>query len=101
MGKGTVLGTGPDHFIIPRMVPPSVTVIGWYPDCASAGAPLKGNAEVARSTVYRTQHLLKRHGLIDELDLLHLEGERHHYEPTLEKEHLHIAAFDVERSRSS
>jgi Fur family transcriptional regulator, ferric uptake regulator len=51
------------------------------------------NAAVARSTVYRTLHLLKHHGLIDELDLLHLEGERHYYERKHEKEHVHMACL--------
>ena len=31
-------------------------------------------------TVYRTIDLLKKQGLIDELDLLHLRGDRHYYE---------------------
>lgn len=36
--------------------------------------------KVDRVTVYRTLHLLKRHGLIDELDLMHMQGEKHFYE---------------------
>ena len=51
------------------------------------------NAAVARSTVYRTLHLLKHHGLIDELDLVHLERERHYYERQHEKEHVHMACI--------
>src|SRR5262249_31633469 len=35
---------------------------------------------VHRVTVYRTLDLLKRHGLIDELDLLHIRGDQHYYE---------------------
>ena len=35
----------------------------------------KLDASVDRSTVYRTLQLLKRHGLIDELDLMHIHGE--------------------------
>src|ERR1700688_2828588 len=31
-------------------------------------------------TVYRTIDLLKKHGLIDELDLLHLRADRNYYE---------------------
>jgi Fur family ferric uptake transcriptional regulator len=31
-------------------------------------------------TVYRTLGLLKRLGLVDELDLMHMEGEKHYYE---------------------
>ena len=40
----------------------------------------KLDAGIDRVTVYRTIRLLKRHGLVDELDLLHLEGEKHYYE---------------------
>ncbi len=38
------------------------------------------DASVDRSTVYRTLDLLKRQGLIDELDLMHLKGEGHYYD---------------------
>jgi len=34
----------------------------------------KFDSSVDRVTVYRTLSLLKRHGLVDELDLLHLRG---------------------------
>lgn len=46
---------------------------------------------VDRSTVYRTLDLLKRHGMIDELDLMHMNGERHYYERKLTQEHIHMA----------
>ena len=39
----------------------------------------KLDASVDRSTVYRTIQLMKRHGLIDELDLMHINGEGHYY----------------------
>jgi len=45
---------------------------------------------VHRVTVYRTLELLKRHGLIDELDLLHLEGPGHYYETHEARDHLHF-----------
>jgi len=32
------------------------------------------DANINRVTVYRTLGLLKRHGLVDELDLLHVKG---------------------------
>jgi Fur family ferric uptake transcriptional regulator len=48
---------------------------------------------VDRSTVYRTLELLKRHGMIDELDLMHLEGERHFYERKMGKGHIHMACL--------
>ncbi len=35
---------------------------------------------IDRVTVYRTLKLLKRHGLVDELDLMHMQGEKHFYE---------------------
>jgi Fur family ferric uptake transcriptional regulator len=51
------------------------------------------DASVNRSTVYRTLGLLKRHGLIDELDLMHLEGERHYYERKMSRDHIHMACL--------
>jgi Fur family transcriptional regulator, ferric uptake regulator len=53
----------------------------------------KVDAEVDRSTVYRTLELLKRHGMIDELDLMHLEGERHFYERKLGQDHIHMTCL--------
>jgi Fur family transcriptional regulator, ferric uptake regulator len=43
-----------------------------------------------RVTVYRTLNLLKRGGLVDELDLLHVEGDQHYYESRLKQEHAHV-----------
>ncbi len=53
----------------------------------------KRDARVDRATVYRTLGLLKRLGLIDELDLMHLNGEKHYYEARTSKDHLHLACF--------
>lgn len=53
----------------------------------------KLDASVDRSTVYRTLQLLKRHGLIDELDLLHIHGEGHYYERKLNRDHIHMACL--------
>jgi Fur family transcriptional regulator, ferric uptake regulator len=53
----------------------------------------KVNPSVDRSTVYRTLGLLKRHGLIDELDLMHLNGEGHYYERKLGPDHVHMACL--------
>ena len=53
----------------------------------------KMNPSVDRSTVYRTLGLLKRHGLIDELDLMHLNGEGHYYERKLGRDHVHMACL--------
>jgi len=44
-------------------------------------------------TVYRTIDLLKRHGLIDELDLLHLRGARHYYATHGPRDHIHVACL--------
>jgi Fe2+ or Zn2+ uptake regulation protein len=51
------------------------------------------DASVDRSTVYRTLELLKRQGLIDELDLMHLKGEGHFYERKLGRDHIHMACL--------
>lgn len=51
------------------------------------------DARVDRATVYRTLGLLKRMGLIDELDLMHLNGEKHYYEAKTSKDHVHLACF--------
>lgn len=53
----------------------------------------KADASVDRSTVYRTLKLLKRQGLIDELDLMHMEGERHFYERKTGRDHIHMACL--------
>ncbi len=51
------------------------------------------DASVDRSTVYRTLELLKRHGMIDELDLMHMKGEGHYYERKLGRDHIHMACL--------
>jgi Fur family ferric uptake transcriptional regulator len=53
----------------------------------------KLDASVDRSTVYRTLDLLKRHGLVDELDLMHMNGEGHYYERKLGRDHIHMACL--------
>jgi Fur family ferric uptake transcriptional regulator len=45
---------------------------------------------IHRATVYRTLHRLKRLGLIDELDLMHVSGERHYYEVRPRAFHIHL-----------
>ena len=49
--------------------------------------------QIDRVTVYRTLGLLKRHGLIDELDLMHMEGEKHFYERRTPREHMHMTCL--------
>src|SRR5271170_3963896 len=48
---------------------------------------------IDRATVYRTLGLLKNRGLIDELDLMHIEGEKHYYEAKTNRDHCHMACF--------
>ena len=53
----------------------------------------KIDPNVHRVTVYRTLGLLKRQGLIDELDLLHIRGGQHYYESHGPRDHIHIACL--------
>jgi Fur family ferric uptake transcriptional regulator len=55
------------------------------------------DARVNRATVYRTLDLLKKQGLIDELDLMHLHGEKHYYEVRTKRDHVHLACFECGR----
>jgi Fur family ferric uptake transcriptional regulator len=48
---------------------------------------------IDRATVYRTLELLKKFRLVDELDLMHLQGEKHYYEVKTQQEHVHLACF--------
>jgi len=48
-------------------------------------------------TVYRTLALLKEHGLVDELDLLHLQGGKHYYEARTTRDHIHLACLKCGR----
>jgi Fur family ferric uptake transcriptional regulator len=59
----------------------------------------KIDPNITRVTVYRTMDLLKNHGLIDELDLLHLRGHRHYYESHGERDHIHVACVRCGRVR--
>ena len=43
-----------------------------------------------RVTVYRTLKMLKAGGMVDELDLMHHEGDQHYYETRLKQEHAHV-----------
>src|SRR6202142_1221294 len=53
----------------------------------------KQDPDIDRATVYRTIALLKNRGLIDELDLMHIEGEKHYYEAKTNRDHCHMACF--------
>jgi len=50
----------------------------------------KIDPSIHRATVYRTLGLFKGLGLVDELDLLHLRGERHFYEIRESATHAHV-----------
>lgn len=52
------------------------------------------DSAIDRATVYRTLQLLKKLRLIDELDLMHLEGEKHFFEVKTTQDHLHLACFN-------
>jgi len=53
----------------------------------------KIDPRVHRVTVYRTLEMLKRRGLLDELDLLHIHGHRHYYESHGPRDHIHVACL--------
>jgi Fe2+ or Zn2+ uptake regulation protein len=59
----------------------------------------KIDPRVHRVTVYRTIDLLKRNGLIDELDLLHLRGGQHFYESHGPRDHIHVACMKCGKVR--
>ena len=50
----------------------------------------KHEPRINRATVYRTLELLKKLQLVDELDLMHLEGEKHFYEIRPQRQHAHL-----------
>jgi Fur family transcriptional regulator, ferric uptake regulator len=59
----------------------------------------KIDPRVHRVTVYRTLDMLKRNGLIDELDLLHLHGGQHFYESHGPRDHIHVACLKCGKVR--
>src|SRR5208283_1594295 len=46
--------------------------------------------KINRVTVYRTLKMLKTGGLVDELDLMHHDGDQHYYETRMKQEHAHV-----------
>ena len=66
-------------------------------DAAGLLEAAKQRMQMDRATVYRTLDLLKKLGLVDELDLMHLRGEMHYYEARTDKEHFHLACFGCGR----
>jgi len=57
----------------------------------------KRELSIDRATVYRTIDLLKKLRLVDELDLMHLNGEKHYYEVKTRRDHIHLACFQCGR----
>lgn len=57
----------------------------------------KREPNIDRATVYRTIELLKKLRLVDELDLMHLQGEKHYYEVKTRRDHVHLACFQCGR----
>ena len=49
--------------------------------------------EIHRATVYRTLNTLKKLGLVDELDLMHVNGDRHYYEIRPKTLHIHLVCM--------
>ncbi len=66
-------------------------------DAAGLLEAAKQRMRIDRATVYRTLELLKKQGLIDELDLMHLRGEMHYFEARTGEEHFHLACFGCGR----
>jgi len=54
---------------------------------------------LGKVTVYRTLAMLKKHGLVDELDLMDLEGGKHYYEAKTTRDHIHLACVKCGRVR--
>ena len=48
---------------------------------------------IHRATVYRTLNTLKKLGLVDELDLMHVTGDRHFYEIRPSVFHIHLVCM--------
>ncbi len=49
--------------------------------------------KINRVTVYRTLKMLKQGQLVDELDLMHYEGDQHYYETRMKQEHAHVVCL--------
>lgn len=49
--------------------------------------------KIHRATVYRTLNTLKKLGLVDELDLMHVSGDRHYYEIRPREFHIHLVCM--------
>ena len=54
----------------------------------------KKDPHIHRATVYRTLNRLKKLGLVDELDLMHVTGDRHFYEIRPSVFHIHLVCME-------
>jgi Fur family transcriptional regulator, ferric uptake regulator len=54
----------------------------------------KRDPKIDRATAYRTVLLLKRLGMIDELDRMQLHREKHYYEVKSRQDHAHVACLE-------
>jgi Fur family transcriptional regulator, ferric uptake regulator len=54
----------------------------------------KVNPGIDQVTIYRNLAVLKQLGVVDELDLLHLQGGEHYYEARQTRAHSHVACLD-------
>ena len=52
---------------------------------------------INKVTVYRTLGMLKKQGLVDELDLMHIDGGKHYYEAKTTRDHIHLACLKCGR----
>ena len=57
----------------------------------------KREPSLNRATVYRAIELLKGLGLVEELNLMHLDGEKHYYEVRTRQEHGHLTCVHCGR----
>ena len=62
-------------------------------DAATLLKKAREHVDIDRATVYRTLEVLKKNGLVDELDLMHLRGEMHYFEARSGREHFHLACL--------
>ena len=52
------------------------------------------SSRIDQVTIYRNLTVLKKLGVVDELDLLHLRGDEHYYEARQTRAHSHVACLD-------
>ena len=71
---------------------------GWPLDAVALWQRAKDqDPTINKVTVYRTLAMLKKQGLVDELDLMHLDGGKHYYEAKTTRDHIHLACMKCGR----